>query len=403
MLHIVGGTYLERCVFPQWDEVYGSGLRAAIALSNLSSGIHFSTYSPEELDTHLTSISKTFNFNLHKRASRKKISFHYLHGLSDPHIEPPIATIEKEDAIEITGENILKFGTLEGDVVVTGNKVVYDPQSPAHPILYDANGSKANELVLILNSTEAKFLSKEEKIDNAGRALLSNASVVIIKMGFLGAKVFLKKEIKNIPPYQTESVWPIGSGDIFSATFAHYWAEINEDPFTSAIKASKATALYCERKILPLPKNFDAPSFFNPPKVVHELKKHQKKYDIYLAGPFFTLPEYWLISETRNCLINNGISVFSPIHNVGEGKEKQIAEADLAGLNDSKIIFAILDGNDPGTIFEIGYARANNIPVIIYSTLNMNYHSLMFTGTDCEVYYDFTTAIYKSIWKVMAI
>ena len=46
-------------------------------------------------------------------------------------------------------------------------------------------------------------------------------------------------------------------------------------------------------------------------------------------------------------------NVFSPIHDVGIGKSKEIAQKDLKGLDESDSVFAILNGYDPGTVFEI--------------------------------------------------
>ena len=65
-------------------------------------------------------------------------------------------------------------------------------------------------------------------------------------------------------------------------------------------------------------------------------------------------------------LFNQGLKVFSPLHDVGRGNADDVAPADLKGLDRSSVVLAIIDGLDPGTIFEIGYARAKGIPVIAY-------------------------------------
>jgi hypothetical protein len=47
-ISIVGGVYHERCLWPDWDQVYGSGGRAAAALSGQSGSITLHAYAPDE-------------------------------------------------------------------------------------------------------------------------------------------------------------------------------------------------------------------------------------------------------------------------------------------------------------------------------------------------------------------
>lgn len=41
---IAGGTYGERCYHPRWDQIYGSGLRSAVALADVSPGTALYSY-----------------------------------------------------------------------------------------------------------------------------------------------------------------------------------------------------------------------------------------------------------------------------------------------------------------------------------------------------------------------
>ena len=44
MIHVAGGTYLEFCREPHWYELFGSGLRASLALKKLEVPVSFSTF-----------------------------------------------------------------------------------------------------------------------------------------------------------------------------------------------------------------------------------------------------------------------------------------------------------------------------------------------------------------------
>ena len=45
---IVGSTYIEKCLYPHWNELYGSGWRAVNALFEHTSDISFYTYLAEK-------------------------------------------------------------------------------------------------------------------------------------------------------------------------------------------------------------------------------------------------------------------------------------------------------------------------------------------------------------------
>ncbi len=109
MLDIVGGTYFEFCQFPNWSELYGSGLRAAIALSKFSDKIRFYTVSSKNTDKHLTILSRQFKFKVSSQKGND-IIFSYLHPLSNPFINK---IVKAKVNIKISAKNILRFGMLE--------------------------------------------------------------------------------------------------------------------------------------------------------------------------------------------------------------------------------------------------------------------------------------------------
>ena len=121
---------------------------------------------------------------------------------------------------------------------------------------------------------------------------------------------------------------------------------------------------------------------------------------IYLAGPFFTAAERWLIEQAREGLLDLGVGVFSPLHDVGLGGD-EVARDDLEGLKTSDGVLALLDGADPGTLFEIGWARHAGVPVVAFSASPDSSHWTMLRGTNCEVLHDFPTAAYRAGWAAM--
>ena len=113
------------------------------------------------------------------------------------------------------------------------------------------------------------------------------------------------------------------------------------------------------------------------------------------------MQQRWLIEEIRNNLMGYNIEIFSPFHNIGRGLASEVVHKDIEGINQSKVMLAALDGLDSGTIFEIGYARAKNIPVVIYVENESEEDLKMMEGTGCDIESNYTTAIYKTIWYAL--
>jgi nucleoside 2-deoxyribosyltransferase len=111
------------------------------------------------------------------------------------------------------------------------------------------------------------------------------------------------------------------------------------------------------------------------------------------------MPQRWLIEEAREQLLGFGLDVFSPIHDVGRGPANVVAEQDLRGLESCDRVFAVLDGLDAGTLFEVGYARKMGIPVYTYAELVGAENSTMIDGSGCHMIPDFASAIYHCVWK----
>jgi nucleoside 2-deoxyribosyltransferase len=94
---------------------------------------------------------------------------------------------------------------------------------------------------------------------------------------------------------------------------------------------------------------------------------------IYIAGPLFSEAERIFNVGLAGMLKTAGYAVFLPQENSADtarGREildnKELFKKDVEELEQSDLVVAILDGSDvdSGTAWEIGYARARNIPVV---------------------------------------
>lgn len=395
MITIIGGTYLEICIDPPYEELYGSGLRAAAALSKKGININFHTFISSKYKNLSEIKASTFGYTFIPQDIPHNVAFEYYHPLS-----PPFTFNNNEEQIfhmnGIEANNVLYYGMIEGDACVKAEYMVYDPQN--HKSLKES-GSTAKHLALILNKREAILLSQSnsDNLADLGRSLLlsEGAEVVVIKNGAQGALVIESNNVSEIPVFKSDSVWPIGTGDIFSAVFAWKWMTEKLSAYEAALSASEYTAIYCQSRHLPLPKKELG---------LDPLNIQKKQNSIYLAGPFFTISERWLVNELRSVLHEFGNLVFSPYHEIGliQGdilsESEEIATKDLENLLNCDTVLAVVDGLDAGTLFEIGYAVSNKKKVVVLAENVSNEDLVMLFGTNCIITDDFSTAVYKASW-----
>lgn len=395
MTTVVGGLYAEECLEPYWNDIYGSGGRAAAALSGWCDNLRLVTYRAAPLAEGLENLTAIYGFPIEGPDVEEAVSFRYIHSLDEPRIAPRPDSIRMESAIDVADDVVLRFGMLEGDAKIDARRAVYDPQSAFDPRPFHENGSKADELALILNAFEGRRLTGLEEPDRIAEDLLENqgASVVVLKLGGHGAIVATSSQSKRIPAYRSETVWKLGTGDIFSAAFTKFWGCDGLEPAMAADLASRAVSVYASNRSLPIPAE-EALRSLNLCPVTPSNGR------VYIAAPFFTLADLWLVEEIRQRLLDMGVQVFSPLHEVGLGTAQEVALQDLIGLDDADVVLAVLSGSDPGTIFEVGYAVARNKPVVCLAQNMRDEDAKMPEGSGCLIVSDLVTAIYHSIWAL---
>lgn len=395
-LTVVGGVYREVMMWPPSDEVYGSAGRAACSIAMMGASVALYGYADTDADQAMAGFADFYGFKWHPTPIDQGVVFRYAHGLARPEISKWSSNAAP---ISVSSPSVLRYGMLEGAPQVSADRVVYDPQNTDRPEWFRANGSTANHLAIVLNEHEAttllgKHLTPEELLTEVAKA--ESAEVVVLKQGARGAMVFDQGRVEHVSAFETIGVSKVGSGDQFSAQFAMAWLIDGLNAAESALRASKATAYFCENGRFPnraeLAAYSPAPLTFGP------MRESGKRAVVYLAGPFFKLSELWIVEEARNQLFAMGLDVRSPFHDIGRGPAGVVVPADIAAIAESDFVYAIADGLDSGTIYEIGYARALGKPVVVYAENESAEDLKMMEGSDCFISRDFVSSIYRAGW-----
>jgi pfkB family carbohydrate kinase/Nucleoside 2-deoxyribosyltransferase len=392
---ISGGTYVERCQETGENgtarSLIGSGCRAAAVLRQVSPESVLRSAIDDRLRKEADVLAETLGLTVEWRERSEPVTFHYWTPLSAPTISGPSA---EATTVALAGEHALAFGMLESRTTADVDALVFDPQQPRDlgPVRNLAE-LKCGRLALVANVAETRAMSGELDLSVAAKKLLEStgAEVVITKQAARGALVTTAEHQELVGPWPTPSVWPIGSGDVFAAGFAWAWMEANAEPVEAARVGSHAASRWCTTRSLDLTKDDFQPSS-------GELTPGEGR--VYLAAPFFSLGQRWLVELVRDSLIGLGGNVFSPLHDVGLGSD-EVATLDLAGLQECTSLLALLDDADPGAMFEAGWAGRDEMPLVVFTERPESDELKMVRGTGASVCADLPTAVYRALWASM--
>lgn len=389
---VVGGTYREMCMDPETNALRGSGLRAAALLASLGRTVSFTTCIDAETACEADAMYSCFQVNTTAHPRPIPMGFWY---------ETPVSTAQwrydaQKQTIHATGEDVVAFGMVDADWKITAERLVLDPQhGPLDSLLASATVS-TEDIAVVLNQHEAHRLTGQAARQAGPELLNRGAKVVVIKQGAVGGMVFHSAGAGSYGAIPTETTQTMGSGDAFTAGFAHAWFDKPGDPLAAAEYGAKVAAAH---SITGSPQVTEDLLGSLPPALPYGGDVEAK---VYLAAPFFTTAERLFLQTVMTGLSDAGVQVFSPLHEVGAGGD-EVATKDLNGLASCHAMLALLDGADPGTVFETGWAAKSDIPVVGFTAHPDAHDWTMLRGTGAEVSGDLTSAIHSAAWAAIRI
>lgn len=249
---------------------------------------------------------------------------------------------------------------------------------------------KARELLkyvtfLLVNEEEALLLSDESNLEDAIRSLSeSGPKYTIIKRGHLGCIVVHKNKRTEFPAFKSAVQCTLGSGDAFDGAFAATYIATKNIEYSVKVAACVAASFI---------ESFEIENVIN--KKGAQLDIETRKFcsyksnfkEIYLASPFFTIQEKKWLNEVCRKLENVQFNVLSPSRENGIitkdtdwVERERIFRDDIALLDKADFMVALIDNNDSGTFFEIGYANKQGIPVFGLKTSTFDLNNMILFG-----------------------
>lgn len=246
--------------------------------------------------------------------------------------------------------------------------IFLDPK-PNEKSIHQARAILKYVTVLLVNEEEALLLSESTNINEAIKKLIKmGQKYTIIKRGHKGCILAYDGKIINTPAFRSNVVCTLGSGDAFGGAFAASFLNTGDIEYSvevgNCVAANFIESITIETVIDKTGVEIDLKS---RKKIVTEEKPPKK---IYLAGPFFSIQEQNWVQSISDRLESANFKVISPSRENGIIKKEtsleqryEIFQSDIQLLNGADCVLSLLDHNDPGTCFEIGYAFKKGIPV----------------------------------------
>lgn len=131
-------------------------------------------------------------------------------------------------------------------------------------------------------------------------------------------------------------------------------------------------------------------------------------YDFYFASPFFNDEQVEREERMIAHLRGLGFTVFSPKENCNLGStadnesRQRVFEENCNAIRRSKMVFAVTDGKDIGTIWEAGYAFGINKPVAYFAeTLGTNQFNLMLAQSGVDVFLSQDEVTFEALVNIL--
>ncbi len=388
---VVGGTYEELVEWPRSRALMGSGMRAAATIA-LACKTSLYTCTDDRQEKEARIVAAGYGIDLRAARRSEPVSFGYYTPVSSPTIDGRMATCTTP--IDAHGDAALVFGMIECRPRVAATRIVFDPQQPRDLLDLDLSNLEYGDLAICANEREVRQLGRRKNLELCAAHLLSKtgASVIVAKRGAVGALIATRRSRRYVGVHPTDRVCAVGTGDVFGAAFAYFWARRRLPPIEAAQLASARAAQWAgsgvivEKLRVPRGRRKAALRHFQP--------------RVYIAGPYFNLGQKWLVDLVRSTLHGVGAQTFSPFHDVGPGGD-EVAMKDLRGVEQCDSMLALLDGTDGGTVFEAGWATKHSLPIVAFAERFDAETAKMMRGSGAELHDDLTTAIYRAVWRGM--
>ncbi|MEH6721576.1 MAG: hypothetical protein V7704_22100 [Aurantimonas endophytica] len=260
-------------------------------------------------------------------------------------------------------------------------QAIYDPQTAFRPEPFGANGSRAKRLALVMNEIELYRYTECTDLATAAANAMTQGdqeTVVVVKRGVRGVTVYEADAAPmDVPAYYSSRVFKIGTGDVFSAVFAHHWGEAGISATAAADLASRSVSAYCETMSLPV-----ETELINS----REPLTGRAPSRVVLHGSTCTIGRRYTLEEARFRLKELGMDVHSP----------RLEESLCNAILEDASALIIADGLSQADIHRLCTSQPY-VNLIILDEEG-RFDIATFSDFGAKLFPDFASALYHASW-----
>ena len=235
---------------------------------------------------------------------------------------------------------------------------------------------------------------------------------VLLKENRGGSRLFdlVNDTVDEFPALLGETVNSVGVGDVYSAVFVSL---IEGSMQVAGWKAARAATCYAQTTF---PDDFKRDVVRSLTLSIDQMRglggtfvpwHDRPKFQIYFAAPDFTYVDRTFVDQALEALAYHNFNVRRPVLENGELKNGSNVDemhtmftADIALLKECDFVFALPLTRDPGTLVEMGWAMATDVPVISYDPLRENTNTMVIAGS--KTYSDNLDTCLNDLFEAMS-
>lgn len=243
---------------------------------------------------------------------------------------------------------------------------------------------------IFLSTSSNLFLKNYKDFKDFSKKFKEYCNVLVLKENRGGSRVY---DFENLKEYQIPAITQpiahsVGVGDVFDACFVSKYRELGIE------KASYlASWVAAEYAITTFPDDFkigvqrvlgtNIDDIISMGGCILPWEK-RASLDIYIAAPDFDYLDTSKIDLMVSSLKYHNFNPRRPVKENGQlsitddkQKRRHIYSEDISLLKKCKLLVAIYLNDDPGTMIELGYAKAKGIPCLVYDPYNKAYNCML--------------------------
>lgn len=379
----------------------GAGLYAALSVASIGKKSELLTVLGPDINEYFISVWSDIgvSFQYTKKDDNYNIPRYLVTGFENycKKLSRPMANIKNNNSyspkLPQESEGILLFPinhSIPKDICIEAkrnNKLVFLDPKPNQESIEDAIRLLEYVDVLLVNEEEILLVSSKKDVVEAIQALHElGPKHIIVKRGVRGSIIAERgKELIIVPSYKSNAICTLGSGDVFGGALAATFIETGDMEYSVKFASCMAACFIENFEIESMPSK-KAVEYYLKNKETHDYSS-LKNLVVYLAAPFFCQQELSWVSYIHQSLESCGLIILSPSKENGIINadttivdRKSIFNLDLELIDRADIVVALLDHNDTGTSFEIGYAFSKGKPVIGLKTFEVELNNMLEYG-----------------------